>query len=646
MLDLTKKLPYQPDERTAKFILDAYTDYLYDYNLRGQKMDILDGRTLQQFWNDSEKDYNVIVGIEDPNDPVSPYSSSISRDKANSFISTLTQQLLFPSVAAQNSNQEIDRVVSRVSRSILEWQHLNDGRPAESGISKNADYIHNAVITGTTHIQDDVDEEGKLVSSFVPNEEIFIQNFYCNNIQLQPHLLRVQNIQTYDQAEIEFGVLKNYNDYVIPMSASGQFWLREQSEFQQIYQAINPKDGIHIMRIWRTVPRVKLSEYKKSGKLPAYVKKAKYFNVIINGVLMFDAENLMPYHHGNYPVSKGIFEKFSRVQFYYGNSLPNKARVDKKWLDGWKQLVRYKAKLSTLPPLITLNGSFVDPDIVVPGMITQAPAGMGKDDIIAIPGLSNGLSAQDFQIMNDGVSDIDRATTSPQATGQNSSSRITAREALLLDANAQKALQGFGLQIGFLVEARTFPILSMSYQFLPRSCFNKLCVPDQQLPGGATGSMEVMFIAPVAMTEDQIYDTEMAIFQAERKSAKEGNPKKIVLINQEYVMNLDYYVKCTVDSLVKETAPIREARAEMHFDKYSTRPDIFNIKAAGRKLVQEFGDDETEMLINNEQTTPPPMPMETGVSGQGSGSGQNPLTKMNQQQSSKVADNSAPLPTY
>lgn len=644
--DLSQKIPYNPNADEAKFILDAYTDFIYDRKLRMQVQPILDGRTIQQFWDQSNEDYNVIVGPEDLNDPVTPYASAISRDKANMFISTLTQQLLYPQVAAQNSEQEIDRVVSKVSRSVLEWQYENDGRPSESGSLKNARNVHKMVTEGTVHVQDDVTEDGRLVSAIVPNEEIYIKDLYQPNIQLQPHVIRMSNVITYEEAEMEFGGLQKFIDHVLP-GVFAQFRLLEESEFRQWWFSINPKDAVSVMRIWRVVPRNKLREYKNRGLLPKYVKKAKYFNIIINGVLMFPPETLMPYYHGNYPISKGIFEWFSDPNFYYGNSLPNKARHDKKWYDGFKQLIRYKAKLAVIPPLITFNGQFIDSDIVVPGMMTAAPSGMGKDDVQAIPGISNGLSAADFQIMNDGVNDIERATTPSMTGGQSGSSRTTAREALINNENAQRVMMGFAMQVAFLVEARTFPILSMSYQFLPRQYVNKICVPDQQLPGGKTGSLEVFFVPPKEFTEEELHETELAIYKAEKDAEKKGNPKKIVYLNYEYLTSLDFFCKAVADQLIKETGALREAKAEAHFKTYLSRPDIFNVKSAARKVTDAYGDDPEEMILPEPKIDQNQEAMMQGVNpvpgmqptGMGSGGGQNSISKMNEQQSSR---NNAP----
>jgi hypothetical protein len=154
---------YLPDEDERDFILKAYKDFEDCRNLKTSPQSILGNRTLNDFWNQSEYDYNVLTEDEDINDPITPYASSITRDKANTFISNLTLQLMYPSVAAQNQDQEIDNVISKVSRSILEWAHDNDGRPSKSGHKKMTEYVHKKVVQGTVHVQDDV-IDGRLVS--------------------------------------------------------------------------------------------------------------------------------------------------------------------------------------------------------------------------------------------------------------------------------------------------------------------------------------------------------------------------------------------------------------------------------------------------------------------------------------------------
>ncbi len=615
--NITKE-KYTPTKKERDYILTALTELKEDDLLIQQSWDILNGRTLKQFWEDSNYDYNVIVSDDNDSNPVVPYSSSISRDKANTFISNLTLQLLHPSVVAQNINQEVDFVVSKVGRSILEWQFDNDGRPAESGQLKSSRGIHKMVVEGTQHIQDDV-IKGRLNSQNVPNEEIRIPNFFQPNIQLQGHLMRIQEWIPYTEAKAEFEHLDNWK-WVKAGELSD--FINDDETFKGKSQGIQKEKTVNIMRRWLPVSAKDLIKLKKEGKIKSHIKKAKYFNIIINGVLMFGVDNLMPYDDGNYPINKGVFELFSPSDFYWGNSMPNKASQDKKWLDGWKTLIRYKAKLSAVPPILNFTGQRIDDDITVPGVMSDMPAGANKDQIVAVPGISNGITNGDIFVLKDATDDIERATSSPQTSGQQSQGKQTARETMIVEANAQKAMRGFAQQVAFLIEARTLSILIRSFQMLPRQDIQKIAIPGQIFDEGKSGVLEVIFedISKLKSEEEQSFDV------MEEEEAITGQVIRKVKINKEYIKNLDFYVKAVADSLPIETSAIREARARLKFETYAQRPDLFNIKSSARNLVREMGDDETEII--NEQAQPQQV--------QQPQQGKNPLVKAQEKQTQEL----------
>lgn len=588
--------PYNPTDNDRAFILKVYSDFVDDYQLKYQSWEVLNNRTLDNFWADSNYDYNVIVQ-DDVNNPVTQYSSGISRDKANTFITNLTLNLLYPSITAFNSAQGVDAVVSSIGRPILRYQYINDGRPSESGKVKNVRYTHKQVVEGTVHILDNVNADGRLTSMIIPNEEVFIPNFFQPDVQLQSHFMRVQQWGSYAEAESEFGECDNFK-YVVPGSLG---WLNQTTFFKENYKAINIKNQASIIRVWYPVAEKEIKRLKKAGKLPKWVECAKYFNVIINGVNMFEYDNLMPYHHGNYPITKGIFESFSPAEFYWGNSQPNKARQDKRFLDGWKTLMRYKGKLSAIPALLNFTGQHIESDIVVPGVMTDVPGNFDPAKIAAVPGTAQGMTQGDAMLLRDTNQDIERATAAPQSSGQQTIGTQTARETMVIEQNAQKILQGFAQQIAFREEARAFPILKSSFQFLPRQTIKKLCIPDETFDDGTSGTLEIIFQAPGEMTPDQELKASYDILNQQKKSAKLGNPKKIVYVDPEYIQNMDLYAEAIADELPSQNSAFREAKAEYKWSIYEKHPELFNLQRAARKLARDLGDNEKEMVIDQQQ---------------------------------------------
>lgn len=634
---------YVPSPEDNEFRLMVYNHFLLDRNLKDSPQPLMGGRTLKTFWDDSEKDYNNLTDSQGANDPIKPYSSGVTRDKSNIFVTNLSLNLFFPTVKAQNANQEEDIIFSKAARAILEYAHENDGRPAESGHQKFVRFNQKNVVQGTVHVQDDI-IDGKLESTLVPNEEILIPNFYQPNIQKQGRLMRVQDNVTYDEAEMEFGGLENFKKYVYP-GMSTVFTGMNQGNYQKLSDMIDTQNKCQILRVWYPVAKHKLSELKAKGKLPNYVKRAKYFNIFVNGVKMFDNDNLMPYHDGFYPINKGIFEMFSRPEYYWGNSLANKIREDKNWKDGWKTLIRWKGKMSAIPPLITFNGTFVDTDIVVPGMITEAPAGMNKDDVQTIPGLTKGVDNSDIALDQNADSEIDRATMPPQMSGQTEKGRQTAREVVLADDNAKKILNSFALQIMFFTSARTFPIIMRMFQFKTREEINKISVPNQALPDGTAGNMQIIFFnGREEYTKQELEDREFEIYRKDRASSKRGASRQTIFIRRDYWTEIDLFLTATVESLMPESPAIREAKADMKFNRYSSRPDLFNQQSAARMLVRANGDNEDEMLIDKAESDrkKQEQQQQAEMQGVGKGGGQNPLTKMSENSSGLADDGTTP----
>lgn len=586
---------YSPSEEERKFILRAYSDYQECANIKNEGQDVLGGRTLQTFWDESNYDYNVLVDEMDIDDPVTPYSSGVSRDKSNTFITNLTLSMLYPSVSAQNKEQKIDHVVSKVSRSILEWQYDNDGRPAESGHVKAVRNTHKQVIEGTVHVQDDIDPDtGGLISQIVPNEEIFIPNFWQPNIQEQPYIFRVQDNVLYDEAKSQFGSLENFD--FVEKGPKENWAIGDTPEFKDKFTGIIDDGRVQIVYLWYDIRKEDFKQYN----VPKGVKKAKLFNIMINGVLMFKVDNLSPYRDGCFPINKGIFEMFSKSEYYWGNSMPNKARQDKKWLDGWKTLIRHKGKLGAIPPLLTFNGQLVDSDVFIPGTATPAPAGMTKDDIMATPGTDQGVTQSEFALLQEAKNEIDEGNLSPQASGQEGKSQ-TAREAVIREQNEQKILGGFGLQVAFLVEARTYPVLMRSFQFLPRKKIKKLVVPNQQLKGGANGNLEVIFEKPEIESQEDLETQSLALATEEIKAERKGEAFNRVFVNPAYLKELDVYVKVVADPQPKKTSALRRAEAREKFELYASRPDLFNVRSAARAIVRANEDDETDMIASEPQ---------------------------------------------
>ena len=582
--------PYTPEERD--FVSKWWNEFMLLWQVKNAPQDILGGRTLQAFWDASVLDYAVLTGeAQDPNDPVQQYSSPISRDKSDVFIGNMTSQLLYPSVKAVTQQSKVDKVLSRVSRGLLEHAFMNDGYPSETGMVKNSRYVHKMVVEGSVHIQDDVSVDG-LVSTLVPNEEVFIPNFWEPDIQRQSHLIRAQLNITWEQAEHVFGRCENFK-YVYPQFSD--FWFIQRPEFKQIFQGIIRNRRVQVLHVWKDLTNEQLEKEKKAGRLRQKCKRAKYYNVLINDIPMYPVDNLSPYKDGLFPISKGIFCLHAKSEYYWGNSLPNKVQQDKRWLDAWKTLIRYKGKLNLLPPMVSLNGNFVDEEILLPAKITPITDEL---QLKRIEGVAEPVSQSDVMLLDMAQREIDNGSVSPQMSGQQPTKRMTKGEVLVSDGNVKQLMNAFVLNLSFLAHSRSFPILRRLFQFMPRAKVDTIVITDQKLADGIRGDLEVIFKKLPKMSGEDYARHSEKILQNEIKSRKYKEPKDQVWLDPDYTEDINLFLYADADTMLEDKDAIALGKLRQNMQLYFSRPDLFNSKEVAREFVRK-NDDPDEFLVDS-----------------------------------------------
>lgn len=587
---------FSPEERL--FVSDWWNEFMLLWIAKNAPQDILGGRTLQSFWDDSTRDYAVIPNMmEDPNDPVQQYVSSISRDKADVFIGNMVSQLLYPSVKAVNEDSKVDRVLSRVSRSLLEWSHMNDGYPSETGLAKNIRYVHKMVVEGTVHIQDDVSRDDGLTSSLVPNEEIFVPNFWEPDIQNQSHLIRAQLNVTWENAERIYGDCENFK-FVAPQFTD--FWFIQRPEYKQIFQGIVRSRRVQVMHVWKSLNHKQLKNEIEAGRLRPKTKRAKYYNVLINDIPMYPVDNLSPYKDGLFPISKGIFALHSKSEYYWGNSLPNKIRYDKKWLDSWKTLLRYKGKLNLLPPMVSLNGNFVDEEILLPAKITPITEEL---QLKRIEGVADPISQADVMLMDMAEKEIDRGSVSPSMSGQMPTKRMTKAEAQISDMNAKQLMDIFSLQLAVLAQSRSYPILRRLFQFMPRAKVDTITVTDQKLSDGLRGDLEIIFKKLPKLTQEQIANASEALYQNEIKTRNSKEPKDVVFLDPNYLEDINLFLFSDAGTMLEDKDALKKAQYKQNAQLYLSRPDLFDQTEVARQFVR-VNEDSDDLLVTASQQIP------------------------------------------
>jgi hypothetical protein len=380
------------------------------------------------------------------------------------------------------------------------------------------------------------------------------------------------------------------------------------------------EDSCSIIYWYKKASPSELRELKKKRKVRSKARSATFYNVIINNVALYPKDNLLPYKHGFYPFGKCIFELMAEPDFFWGNSMPNKCREDKRWKDEWKTLIRFKGKQKALAPMLAIGGN-VDGDMWMPSAITMVPQGI---TIQEVPGVE-GVTQSDIMLMQDVDAEIDRSTVSQQQTGGVDSRRETARSAVIRAQASNTLMDSFSRQVAYFMASRAFHITMSLFQYLPKRDIKKIVVPDETLNDGLKGSFEIIFDSSVKQLEgeDQIKKS-FELLDAEKMSRKIGSPQDTVIVDPTFSDDIMFYLYSDATAGGRDNDSLRRMDFDESMQNMLARPDLWD----SFEVAQYFNrlHDLDERLLAK-QNTQPPIGGIPGTSQQ-SPMGQNPADRL------------------
>lgn len=576
-----EKEAFIPNQDTMDFILKWYKAFDEDRQLKDEAYRCLGNINLADFWQNCRDDYNNIVPYKSKKDWKKQAVRGITRDKANGFIAKITSKFIKSQVLAQNKDQKIDQTMSRMFGILLDWWlRLCQAR------RNFIDIVQTAVIEGTVHVQQNI-INGREIREIIPNDEVYVPNFKQPDVQKQSHFIRCQ-VCSYEEAKLIWGDNDNWK-YVMP--GISDKWNIDHEYFQGYETGIQEDNEVMITTVWEH------KGYDKKNN-----PKPKIYNVLISGIPMYDIDYKMPLKHNRYP-EKGVFEKFADTTFYWGNSLPNKIKHDKKYLDAFRTIILNKAILNLLPPLFNKGQEHIDEDVIVPAKIT--PTQLEEGDIFSVPGVSDPITQGDLNIEDIVERSISEATQPPTSLGQESDRQATLGEIQLKDSRAAELLKTFGQFISFLVEDLDTQSLSNIIQFETKKGIQALVdgsellfqkeieIPEQTLNNGKQGILalrlgEGKFPPPIEIAQEE-YNT----------------GKEIIYAKYKYIEELDKYVYVSANPVDKPSETLERLIAVENYKAvYFNNPFINQLEAV-RNVVRANRDDEEKLIneqaINNQQ---------------------------------------------
>ncbi len=458
---------YQPPEHILKLFARVQTDYSTAWRLQHRSFNEFDGVSLLDRACMDQETFGAYVGaiVE----PVSKQwrwkgRKNTARNKILGILAHMIAGMLFPYCYAYNEENEEDETTAKVMRILIE-DHL-----------KKADYelkflymVCSALVNPAVHVEVEYIEAIQRIKektadgtwtvteavdmflsgiglNLIPIDQVLCADFYTNEVQRQPFMVRVRRI-SYDEARSEYAGKyfddgKDRFDYVT--AGQTRIFLAGQ-ENQTLYD-------IEWTEADRNYVQIITVQYRPEDLEVTFVA----------GVFMGEYEdvyNSNPFSHRRmsligdewksipiYNIAKSGFEPLDPAgRFYYYKSAAFKEFWDDASLNRMYQLAQDSAYLDTIKPVFLSGVTKVDSTVMVPGNTIAMPIGANVTPYSGSPNIPAVLKVLDINKQDMSESTQDSTSNGVQQPG------VTATATLKAQQNAQVMIGNFAVLLADLI---------------------------------------------------------------------------------------------------------------------------------------------------------------------------------------------------
>lgn len=439
---------YKPTEDEKKILNMVIDHYARGSNLLNKPRKELDDLSIVQASRAFQLRFNTYTpndgkGYEgDPDNWRSRAIKPVQRNKVISIAAHATARQIFPKIFATDKFNNTQQTASKVMELLMEkaGSLAKYDKTFFKAVIMSLVNVYSAVYSEYGHVYQNVKgekdkETGKYKIEKKLNEtysgfrdevllpeELIFENYYEDDIQKQGYLAK-RKVISYSQAQIKYSDKKNFA-YVTPGSqcigSNDQYYYRTDDELQTI--------GVEEVIYWNKSLDVRL--------------------VILNGVLITDADEPNPRIDKLYPISKFGYEMFGNVNCFIYKSLISKMDKDADIVNVLYRILIDGTLLQVMPPAYAIGSdNTVEASVLTPGSMTTFSSPDMK--VGSIMSGSNLQSA--FNMLSTVESSIDQSSASPINQGQAAGGTQTAFEISKLEQNANTVLGLYTKMIGDFV---------------------------------------------------------------------------------------------------------------------------------------------------------------------------------------------------
>lgn len=459
---------YQPSDEVKKLFGKCQQDYQRAYNLQHRPFREFDGLSLLQRAKLDQETFGAYVGAEwVPSNKRWRWKGRkhTARNKLITILAQIIAGMLYPLVHAQNEEDEPDKLSAQVMRIIVENHLKKAGYEMQflymvlSALVNPAVFVEVAYYEAYQRIKEKMDDGSYKVTEVVDEfltglnlnilqvDQVLLGDFYTNQIQLQPFIIKIRRI-AYDTARSIYAGKHFYEgkDMFDFVEAGKTRVFMAGNEMQMLYDIEwTEGDGDAVQEV--------TFQYRPDDMEVTF----------LGGVLMgnyTDVYNSNRFAHrrmsliGNewksipiYDLAKTYFEPIDPTgRFAYGKSAAFKEYWDDQGVNHDYRLLRDGMTLEVIKPLFISGISKVDDIVIAPGAVV----GMPEKSSISPWSMSPNLAAA-MQVLQKDETDIS-ASTQINPAPNTPTPNVTAAQTIAATNQASRQLTVIGLMIADLIK--------------------------------------------------------------------------------------------------------------------------------------------------------------------------------------------------
>jgi hypothetical protein len=508
----------------------------------------------------------------------------IVRNKVVSIAAHATAKLIFPKVFAYNEQSEEQEKSAMVMRDLIEWASEQNNYDKMSLFAVINACVNPASImhveyaeayrtvktdkgaNGKWNVKEIIDETNSGFSlTPVPVDELYIADFYIEDIQKQPYLIW-RRVQSYSMMKAKYGHFDNFK-YVKP-------------GVQVIYNDANTS----FYEVYDSNLRGSLCE-----EVIFYSKPLDLQLVLVNGVLLTDCDEPNPRIDKQYPFAKFFYEPFDEGRAFYGKSLAFKMQPDADIINTLYPMIIDGTFLNIFNPLIVSGEEEIGSEVMIPGTTTT----LINPDSSVLPL----RVAQDIRQGMETLSRVEDSINQSSEQPLNIGDRATAYQISKIDQERQTTLGLFVTMIGDWVRQYGNLVKSDICQYVTIPQVNKIIdngeliyktiiVHDKQTDTGKVNrSIKFDLESPTKpLTEDEELKESYDVLESQG-GADSGH--EICRVNPQLFRNLKYQVAISPDILAPMSDDLERAYGLELFDRAIQGPAL-GVNVDMEKVFKDF----------------------------------------------------------